>query len=68
MAEAIFVAYRIVYLMKMVAFWFVAPCSLLEVYRRFRSIYCHHHQGDKHLCNGGKLQPDYTTQQPRKQP
>jgi hypothetical protein len=27
-------------------FWDVAPCSLVEVYRRFRGAYCFHHQGD----------------------
>jgi hypothetical protein len=26
-------------------FWDVAPCSLVEVYRRFRGAYCLHHQG-----------------------
>jgi tryptophan-rich sensory protein len=25
--------------MKMVVFWFVAPCSLVEVYRRIRGAY-----------------------------
>jgi hypothetical protein len=29
----------------MAVFWFVAPCSLVEVYRRFRGVYCFHHQG-----------------------
>jgi hypothetical protein len=27
--------------MKMVFFWVVAPCSLVEVYRRFRGVCCH---------------------------
>jgi hypothetical protein len=31
--------------MKMVVFWVVAPCSLVEVYRRFRGPCCLHHQG-----------------------
>jgi hypothetical protein len=31
--------------MKMVVFWGVAPCSLVEVYRRFRGACCLHHQG-----------------------
>jgi hypothetical protein len=39
--------------MKMTAFWDIAPCSLIEVDRRFRGAYCVHHQGDdggsKHL-------------------
>jgi hypothetical protein len=34
-------------------FWDVAPCSQVEVDRRFRGAYCLHHQGDatcmKHL-------------------
>jgi hypothetical protein len=31
--------------MKMAIFWAVAPCSLVEVYRRFRGACCLHHQG-----------------------
>jgi hypothetical protein len=31
--------------MKMAVFWVVAPCSLVEVYRRFRGTCCLHHQG-----------------------
>jgi hypothetical protein len=27
-------------------FWDVAPCSLVEIDRRFRGAYCLHHQGD----------------------
>jgi hypothetical protein len=27
----------------------VAPCSLVEVYRRFRGAYCLHHQGDEFI-------------------
>jgi hypothetical protein len=26
--------------------WIVVPCILIEVYRRFRSSFCLHHQGD----------------------
>jgi hypothetical protein len=46
----------------------VAPCSLLDTYRRFRGAYCHH-QGDDHnhdaggskiLCNASIYLPDYT--------
>jgi hypothetical protein len=33
--------------MKMNVFWVVAPCSLVEVYRRFRGACCLHHQGDR---------------------
>jgi hypothetical protein len=39
--------------MKMAVFWVVVPCSLLEVYQRFRSACCLHHRpddgGSKHL-------------------
>jgi hypothetical protein len=40
-------------------FWVVAPCSLVEVYQRFRGPCCLHHQGDDH---------HYTALQPRRQP
>jgi hypothetical protein len=30
--------------MKMAVFWVVAPCSLVEVYQRFRGTCCLHHQ------------------------
>jgi hypothetical protein len=56
----------------------VAPCSLVEVYRRFRGACCLHHQddegdddsdylGSKHHCNFFKLLPGYTAQHPRRQ-
>jgi hypothetical protein len=32
---------------KMAVFWEVAPCSLVDVYRRFRGTCCLHHQGDE---------------------
>jgi hypothetical protein len=32
---------------KMVVFWVVAPCSLVEIYQRFRCPCCLHHQGDE---------------------
>jgi hypothetical protein len=31
-------------------FWFVAPCSLVEIYQRFRGPCCLHHQGDESCC------------------
>jgi hypothetical protein len=34
-------------MMKMAVFWVVAPCSLVEVYQRFRRLCCLHHQGDE---------------------
>jgi hypothetical protein len=50
--------------MKMAVFWDVAPCSLVEVYRRFRGACCLHHQGDEwNVC---KILPDYTAQHPRR--
>jgi hypothetical protein len=57
----------------MAVFWVVAPCSMVEVYHRFRGHRCVHHQGDddggsKDLSNVGELLPDYTAQQPRRQP
>jgi hypothetical protein len=30
----------------MAVFWVVAPCSLVEVYQRFRGAFCLHHPGD----------------------
>jgi hypothetical protein len=37
---------------KMAVFWVVAPCSLVEVYQRFRGPCCLHYQGDEthHVC------------------
>lgn len=32
--------------MKRIVFWDVAPCELLKIDRRLRSVYCLHHQGD----------------------
>jgi hypothetical protein len=32
--------------MKMAVFWVVAPCSLVDVYLRFRGTRCLHHQGE----------------------
>jgi hypothetical protein len=33
-------------MLKMAVFWVVAPCRLVEVYRRFRDASCLYHQGD----------------------
>jgi hypothetical protein len=58
--------------MKIAVFWVVAPCSLVEVYQRFRGACCLHHRpndrGSKHIWNVGKLLQDYTALQPRRQP
>jgi hypothetical protein len=37
--------------MKMDVFWVVAPCSLVEAYRRFRGACCLHRQDDEPLVN-----------------
>jgi hypothetical protein len=31
---------------KMTVFWDVAPCSMIDIDRHFRGVYCLHHQGD----------------------
>jgi hypothetical protein len=33
--------------MMMAVFWVVAPCSLVELYQRFRGPCCLHHQGNR---------------------
>jgi hypothetical protein len=57
---------------KMAVFWVIAPCSLVEVYQRFRGpCWLHHSPGDggsTDLWNVGKLLPDCTALQPRRQP
>jgi hypothetical protein len=35
------------YMLKIAVFWVVAPCSLVEIYQRFRRPCCLHHQGDE---------------------
>jgi hypothetical protein len=35
--------------LKMAVFWVVAPCSLVEVYQRFKGPCCRHHQSDELL-------------------
>jgi hypothetical protein len=37
---------RTTFILKMAVIWVVAPCSLAEVYRRFRGTCCLNHQGD----------------------
>jgi hypothetical protein len=41
------------YTLKMAVFWVVAPCSLVEVYQRFRGTCCLHHQGTHRPDDGG---------------
>jgi hypothetical protein len=58
---------------KMAVFWVVAPCSLVDVYRRFRGPCFLHHQGrpddgdSKDLWDIGTHLPDHTALQPRRQ-
>jgi hypothetical protein len=54
----------------MAVVWVVAPCSLVDVYQRFRGPCFLHHQDDEISSPWfvGKLLPDYTTLQPRRQP
>jgi hypothetical protein len=46
--------------MKMAVFWVVAPCNLVEGYRRLRGACCLHHQGDDDRGNVGNLLSGYT--------
>jgi hypothetical protein len=50
--------------MNMAVFGVVAPCSLIEVCRRFKAM---SRPDDGHLWNVGTLLPDYAMQQPRRQ-
>jgi hypothetical protein len=34
---------------KVTVFWVIAPCSLIEINRRFRDVYCRQNQGDEKL-------------------
>jgi hypothetical protein len=44
------------HIMKMAVFWVVAPCSLVEIDRRFRDAYCLHHQGnDRNISEDSHL-------------
>jgi hypothetical protein len=53
--------------MKIIVFWDVAPCSLVEADRRFWGAHCLHHQDNRRSrhWNVGKFLLDYTT--PRRQ-
>jgi hypothetical protein len=58
----------------MAVLWVVAPCSPVEVCRRFRGACCLHYEGDddaggsKHLRNVGRLLADCARRQARRQP
>jgi hypothetical protein len=54
---------------KMAVFWVVAPCIFVEFFQRFSGPwYLIRAIASKDLCNNGKLLPDYTALQPRRQP
>jgi hypothetical protein len=59
--------------LKMIVFWDVAPCSLVDIDWRFRGVYCLHHRyrpgdgGSKHLWNVGQFLRDCTAQNTRRQ-
>jgi hypothetical protein len=59
-------------LTEVAVFWVAAPCSLVEVYAAsiIRASSTHHPDdgGSKDLWNVGKLLPDYTELQPKRQP
>jgi cobalamin synthase len=40
----LFVLVALLTVVSMAAFWDIAPCSLMEVYRRFRGAYCLNYQ------------------------
>jgi hypothetical protein len=39
---------RRILMLKMIVFWDVAPCSLVQIYRCFRDDYCPNHDGNDH--------------------
>jgi hypothetical protein len=43
---------------KTAVFWVVAPCSLLEVYQRFKGPCCLHHQGDDFYQTTWRYNPE----------
>jgi hypothetical protein len=72
--QEFFVRYQ-VYLaagLKMAVFWVVAPCSMVEVHRRFRDACCLHrqsdHTGSKHFWNVGKLLSDCKAEHHKRPP
>jgi hypothetical protein len=49
----------------MAVFWIIGSCSLVEI---IRTISRPDDGGSKDIRNVGRLQPDYTALQPRRQP
>jgi hypothetical protein len=46
---------KLLYSLKISAFWDISPCNLVVVYRRFRSAYCLHHQPLKRRSTSTRL-------------
>jgi hypothetical protein len=44
--------------LKMTVFWYVVPCSLVEVYQHFRGACCLHNQGDVALMMEAASTPE----------
>jgi hypothetical protein len=44
---------------KMTAFWHIASCTYVEVYRRFRGVYCLHRRGNSSM-NHPESEPKFT--------
>jgi hypothetical protein len=49
-------------------FWYVGPCSLVEIDRSFKDVYCLHHQGDEADSTFEGSVRDYTGRHSRRQP
>jgi hypothetical protein len=45
--------------MKMTVFWDVAPCIVVEVYRRFSGAYCLHHLSDERSSETSETSVDF---------
>jgi hypothetical protein len=44
---------------KTTVFWDVAPCSLVEIFRRFRGACCLHHLGDEKAAGTSETSVDF---------
>jgi hypothetical protein len=57
-------------IMKIIAFWYIVLCSLVEVDWRYRGAYCLHRQGDDggsmHFWQVGLFHQDYMVLYPRR--
>jgi hypothetical protein len=60
---------ELIYISKVAVICVVVPFGLMDLYQCFRGACCLHHKGDDlPLWNNGKLLPDCTVQEPRRQP